>query len=113
MTDLHTHTTFCDGTDTPEDMVLSALEKGMDCLGFSGHSYTFFDESYCMSPLGTAAYQGEILRLRREYGSRLRILCGVEQDYWSAETTAGYDYVIGSVHYLKLGDGYLPVDEDP
>ena len=113
MMDLHTHTTFCDGKDTPEAMVIAALDKGMDCLGFSGHSHTFFDESYCMSPLGTVAYRGEIARLRREYGTRLRILCGVEQDRYSAQPTAGYDYVIGSVHYLRLGEEYLPVDESP
>ena len=113
MMDLHTHTVFCDGASTPEEMVLAALDRGLDCLGFSGHSYTFFDESWCMSPLGTAAYRGEIARLRRVYGSRLRILCGVEQDFWSAESTEGYDYVIGSVHYLKMGGEYLPVDESP
>ena len=30
-------------------MVRSAVEKGFDVLGFSGHSYTPFDETYCMS----------------------------------------------------------------
>ena len=113
MMDLHTHTVFCDGSSTAEEMVLAALDRGLDCLGFSGHSYTFFDESYCMSPLGAAAYRGEIARLRHVYGDRLRILCGVEQDYWSAESTEGYDYVIGSVHYLKQDGEYLPVDESP
>ena len=111
--DLHTHTVFCDGSSTAEEMVLAALDRGLDCLGFSGHSYTFFDESYCMSPLGAAAYRGEIARLRHVYGDRLRILCGVEQDYWSAESTEDYDYVIGSVHYLKQDGEYLPVDESP
>ena len=111
MMDLHTHTVFCDGASTPEEMVLAALDRGLDCLGFSGHSYTFFDESWCMSPLGTAAYRGEIARLRHVYGSRLRILCGVEQDFWSAESTEGYDYVIGSVHYVKVDEEYIPVDE--
>ena len=28
--DLHTHTVFCDGKNTPEEMVLSAIEKGLD-----------------------------------------------------------------------------------
>ena len=47
--DLHTHTSFCDGKNSPEEMVRSAVEKGFDVLGFSGHSYTPFDETYCMS----------------------------------------------------------------
>ena len=113
MMDLHTHTVYCDGKNTPEEMVLAALDRGMDCLGFSEHTYTYFDESCCMSPLGTAAYQGEVRALAEKYASRLRILCGAEQDYWSDESTAAYDYVIGSVHYLRSGDGFFPVDESP
>ena len=35
--DFHTHTTFCDGKNTPEEMVLAAIEKGMPRIGFSGH----------------------------------------------------------------------------
>ena len=113
MMDLHTHTAYCDGKNTPEELVLAALDRGMECLGFSGHTYTYFDESYCMSPLGTAAYRAEIRALAEKYDSRLRILCGAEQDYWSDESTAGYDYVIGSVHYLRGDDAFFPVDESP
>ena len=46
--DFHVHTTFCDGINTPEEIVISAISRGMDKIGFSGHSYTFFDEEYCM-----------------------------------------------------------------
>ena len=35
---VHTHTVFCDGADTPERMVLAAISAGMDTLGFSHHS---------------------------------------------------------------------------
>jgi histidinol-phosphatase (PHP family) len=110
--DLHTHTTWCDGKNTPEEMARAAVEKGLDTLGFSGHSYTFFDESYCM-PRSAQGYRREIAALREKYASRLRILCGVEQDYYSLEPTEGYDFVIGSAHYLRLGEDYIPVDETP
>ena len=53
---LHSHTTFCDGKNSAEEMVVSAIDHGFDVFGFSGHSYTPFDESYCMSlaePLNT------------------------------------------------------------
>ena len=33
----HTHTTFCDGSDSAEDVVLAAIDKGFSHLGFSGH----------------------------------------------------------------------------
>lgn len=44
---LHSHTTFCDGKNSAEEMVVSAIDHGFDVFGFSGHSYTPFDESYC------------------------------------------------------------------
>ena len=109
--DLHTHTTFCDGANTPEEMVQAALAQGLDCLGFSGHSHTPLDESYCMSPKGTQDYRREISRLKEQYRGRLTILCGIEQDLCADLPTDGYDYVIGSVHYLRPQGGWFPVDE--
>lgn len=111
--DYHVHTNFCDGAADPETMVRAALAQGMEAIGFSGHSHTAFDESWCMSREGTLAYRAEIARLKETYGDRIRILCGVEQDMFSDADTAGYDYVIGSVHYLCCGGEYVPVDESP
>ncbi len=107
----HTHTTFCDGKNTAEEMVLAAIEKGLSALGFSGHSYTFFDESYCMSKAGTREYQKEIQHLKGLYSHKIAIYCGVEQDFYSREPITGFDYAIGSVHYIKKEGMYLPVDE--
>ena len=109
--DFHVHTTFCDGQASPEEMVRAALVRGMDAVGFSGHGRTAFDESWCMSEAGTAAYRAEIARLKKAYAGRIAVFCGVEQDMCSDAPTAGYDYVIGSVHYLRAGGEYLPVDE--
>ena len=36
---LHTHTRFADGKHTAEEVVLSAIENGMEVLGFSEHSF--------------------------------------------------------------------------
>lgn len=109
--DLHTHTTFCDGENTAEEMVIAAVNKGMKTLGFSGHSYTPFDKGYCMSPEKTQAYRREILRLKEKYQGKIEILCGIEQDFYSDSSPEGYDYVIGSVHYVKVKDGFLSVDD--
>lgn len=106
----HNHTTFCDGKHTAEEMVQAAITAGCPSLGFSGHSYTWFDESYCMSKAGTEAYKREITRLKTAYAGRIRILCGVEQDYWSDASTDGYDFIIGSVHYVRKNGHFLPVD---
>ncbi|MBQ6498699.1 MAG: histidinol-phosphatase [Ruminococcus sp.] len=109
--DLHMHTAYCDGKDTPEDMVLSAVDKGLDTVGISSHSYTFFDESYCMQKEDIPRYIAELRYLRAKYFDRIHVLCGVEQDYYSDYPTDEFDYIIGSVHYIKVGDEYIPVDE--
>ena len=106
----HTHTCFCDGKHTPEEMVLEAIRLGCPEIGFSGHSYTFFDESYCMSKDNTKAYIAAVKAAQEQYGDRIKIWLGIEQDYYSEESTQGYDYVIGSVHYVKKDGAYLSVD---
>lgn len=111
--DFHVHTTWCDGKDTPETIVEAALAKGMIRLGFSGHSHTPHDESYCMSYEDTARYRQEIASLQEKYRGRISIFCGIELDYFSDQRAEDFDYAIGSVHYIKVGDDYVPVDEKP
>lgn len=36
--DLHMHSAFSDGRNTAEEMVLSAIEKGLTVVGLSDHS---------------------------------------------------------------------------
>ena len=109
--DLHMHTCYCDGKNTPEEMVQSAIEKGLTTVGISGHSYTFFDESYCMQKADIPRYLAECRYLRAKYFDQIHVLCGVEQDYYSDYPTDDFDYVIGSVHYIKVEGEYNPVDE--
>ncbi len=105
----HTHTCYCDGKDSPAELVHAASALGCAELGFSGHSFVPFDDC-CMSPEATRAYQREIRALKEEYAGQIRLYLGVEQDYYSPASTEGYDYVIGSVHYVYRDGAYLPVD---
>lgn len=109
LSDYHVHTTYCDGKNTPREMVLAAIEKGIRKLGFSAHSYTDFDKSYCLTEI--EKYKAEINSLKAEFKDKIEIFCGVEQDYYSAYPVEEFDYAIGSVHYFKLGEEYIPVDE--
>lgn len=109
--DLHMHTVYCDGACTPEEMVQSAIGKGLTTVGISAHSYTFFDTSYCMQQADIPRYLSELRYLRAKYYDKIHVLCGVEQDYYSDYPTDDFDYVIGSVHYVKADGEYIPVDE--
>lgn len=113
MRDFHVHTSFSDGANTPDEMVRAAIAMGLTELGFSDHAYTGFDRSCCIPEERIEEYKRTISALKEKYRGQIRILCGIEQDYYSETDTAGYDYVIGSVHYVKAGDCFLSVDDTP
>ena len=107
---LHTHTTYCDGNDTPEAMVLAAIEKGFSSIGFSGHSYMYYSNYVQMTPEKTEKYRAEIADLKEKYRGILDIFCGLEFDMYSKVDLTGYDYLIGSVHYLRCGGEFVGFD---
>ena len=109
---LHNHTAFCDGRDSMEDMVRYAIAQNVGAMGFSGHSYIPFNEAYCMSVEGMRAYRAELMRLRGVYGGRIRLYCGIEQEYYATDAPEGYDFVIGSAHFIRRGGEYLEIDAD-
>ena len=111
--DLHTHTVFCDGKSTPEEMVVSAIEKNIDILGIAFHSYVPFDEEYCIKKDFEPKFISEISRLREKYKDKIRILCGTEQDFHSGKPKYDFNYVIGSVHYLEKEGDFFSIDIDP
>lgn len=114
LSNLHTHTTYCDGKNTVEELILRAVELGWESIGFSGHAFTPCDTAYCMSREGTVSYQREILSLREKYNGTIQIYLGIEQDLFSDPAEFPYDYIIGSTHYLRCADGtYGAVDDSP
>ena len=110
--DLHTHTVFSDGANTPEEMILAALDRGLSCIGLSDHSHLDWDD-HGMTEEKTEAYRQEIRRLKNVYRDRIEVRCGLERDYYSDDFRT-YDYVIGSVHWILMPDGFpLAVDWTP
>ena len=110
MEDLHVHSSFSDGIAQPEEVARAAFALGLDRLGFTDHGYAPYDLDCCIPEGKVLAYQASVRALKAQYAGRMEILCGVEQDFYSPASTEGFDYVIGSVHYLLLGDEYVPVD---
>ncbi len=99
---LHTHSTFCDGRDTPDEMVLRAIELGFDSLGFSSHATS---DANCTGELRekTDAYHKEITALKDKYRGRIKIYLGTELDRYSEGYIPDfkYDYLIGSTHMAR------------
>ena len=110
LSDYHIHTTYCDGKNSPEEMVQAGIEKGLKNMGFTCHSYIHFDGTYCIKKDKIEDYKNEIHTIAEKYHDKINIICGVEQDYYSEESTDGYDLVIGSVHFVKKNGVYYEVD---
>jgi histidinol-phosphatase (PHP family) len=126
----HTHSNFCDVKNTAEEMVLAAIEKGFDNLGFSSHCmhplnpefYTPFDHLWHIAADNIKAYTEEIHRLKKKYADKINIYLGFEADYFSSPeygtafpSKATYeefspDYLIGAVHFINTDKGFYTVD---
>lgn len=126
--DLHTHTKYSHGANTPAEMYASALDKGLTLLGFSEHSprplgFDYLHEYREQLTRHLPDYAREVLALKaapREGGhGPCRVLFGMEmdwldgqEDYTRAACTAyDFDYLLGSVHFLGrwgFDDGVEP-----
>lgn len=111
--DLHVHTVYCDGENTPEELAGAAVKAGLGCLGFTPHWITPFDRSYCLADGAFERLAGEVAALRERYAGRLAIYLGVEADLYGEPLPPGAEYGIASCHYLKAGGEYIPVDGSP
>lgn len=90
----HTHTTLCDGSNTPEEVAEEAKLKGFLHLGFSGH----MDPGVSMD---FPVYDKAIRALQDQYRDRMEILRGVEADNIIDPACApGVEYRIGSTHFI-------------
>ena len=112
MYDLHMHSVFSDGKHTPEEMVEEGIRKGLKRIGISDHSFVEMDDS--SMPLSRIeAYLQEMKRLKDKYAGTIEVSCGLERDYYSG-IDHSYDYIIGSVHWIRMEDGHrLAVDWTP
>ncbi len=114
----HTHTLFCDGSETPEQMVRAAIEKGFTHIGFSAHAMYPLASSWHLPPRMFENYGAEISRLKDAYRERIEIFLGFEADYISPfilprralYSRFGIDYLIGSVHYIGGNGTIFAVD---
>lgn len=110
---LHTHTTYADGADSPEAMVQEALARGFTGLGFSEHSPNPYSTySLRMTQEKMAPYVQEIRALKEKYRGKLDIFCGLELEFYSDTDTEGLDYLIGAIHYLEQAGQIRTFDVD-
>jgi histidinol-phosphatase (PHP family) len=105
----HTHTQYCDGKSTAEELVLRAIELGLTAIGFSSHAPMPKKESWSMSLDVLEDYIAEVQELKQKYKSQIQVYVSLEIDHIPGVTRSFYefkresnlDYTIGSVHLVK------------
>ena len=105
----HTHTQYCDGKSTAEELVVRAIELGLTAIGFSSHAPLPKKEAWSMSLDRLEDYIAEVQGLKQKYKSQIQVYVSLEIDYIPGVTRSfdefnsesNLDYTIGSVHLVK------------
>jgi len=106
---LHTHCTYCDGKNTMEEVVKTAIEKGFSSIGFSSHSYMPYMNAGLM-PTDKPRYLSDISALKEKYKGIIDVFAGIEYERYSEDDMKGYDYTIGSCHFFKRNGEMINFD---
>ena len=110
---LHTHSEWDDGANSLEEMALAASAAGLTSLGFSVHSYMPFPSCWTIEEARVPDYTRAVRNLQEALAGTIAIYHGVEWDTLSTMPLDGYDYVIGSIHFVQAGECGSCVDNTP
>ncbi|MBN2777077.1 MAG: histidinol-phosphatase [Bacteroidales bacterium] len=116
---LHSHTNFSDGSNPPDDYIKAAIKTGLEIYGFSDHApIPKIKCNWCIKKDMLKDYFRQIRKIQKENKHKIKILVGLEVDYIpeiikpSDFHVYKPDYIIGSVHFLKLKDKNSLVEID-
>ena len=107
----HTHSVFCDGINTIEDMAKEAYERGFYSLGFSGHSPLPYENDWAMKHNELGNYINKVLAVKEKYKGQMDVICGIELDFDSRDIDlTPFKYIINSIHTLNYKGHQIPID---
>lgn len=113
------HSNYSDGTSTIEDLVKSAIEKGLTTICITDHMPLPFETYYAVGMDKIQIYRDEIDSLGQLYCHKLTLLKGLEIEYmpeisgWIEPIVdMGWDFLIVSVHGLLIDNSHYLVNEN-
>ena len=113
--DFHNHSDFStDGTDRLEDMVRSAVEKGLKTICVTEHNDFDYPDGEFL--LDTDKYKAELFRVKQKFSDKIDVFFGAELGLMPhlGERLCDYvrewnfDFIIGSSHLVDGKDPYFP-----
>ncbi|MBQ8523361.1 MAG: histidinol-phosphatase HisJ family protein [Clostridia bacterium] len=112
ISNLHTHTTFSDGSRSVEDNIRAAVEAGFVSLGISDHTYAEGEDCGIRSS-EQKEYTDALRRIKEEYKDKFQLFCGIElAENFVCDRTL-YDYIIASIHYIFVDGKPYSIDYSP
>jgi len=117
----HNHTRWSDGRATLEEMIAGARAAGLAEFGISDHYAPFPDGrtvDWALPPAFLPEYVARVLAAKEAETSGLVIRLGIEIDFFPETIEATktvlaqypFDFLIGSVHFVKPGSHFFPID---
>lgn len=103
MQDFHTHTTFSDGADRPEDMIRAAVVAGITTLGICDHVRSTTD--------WVPAYVDTVHRLGAE--APIDVRCGVEAKMLDTHGNLDLPEGLFGIEYVAIADHQMPTPHGP
>lgn len=106
----HTHSSFCDGKASVDEVCNSAVEQGLSAVGFSSHAPVMFDTAWAMRFQDLQNYVDEVDRCKELYKGKVDVYRALEADFIGDGKSIPFDefrklgqldYIIGSVHLVS------------
>ncbi|KUO42148.1 MAG: hypothetical protein APZ16_03705 [Candidatus Hadarchaeum yellowstonense] len=109
--DLHIHSSFSDGLNTPEEIVKCAIELGYEAIGITDHvrkNSTWVED-----------FVAEIKKIKQKYEDRIRVFCCVESKVINLEGDIDFqptwskivDLVFAAFHEIPNHNGFMSEGE--
>lgn len=104
----HSHNFFCDGKNSIEEMIQSAVNNNVTHFGVSSHAPVKFINKWSMNHDDLQNYSKEIDLVKHKFGREIQIFKSLEIDYIPGlsysfqyfKEKLNLDYTIGSVHLV-------------
>lgn len=109
--DIHLHSDFSDGENTPEEIIITAIKLGFEVIAFTEHvrkETTWLDD-----------FTREIERLKDTYKDNIKILSGIEAKVIDLNGNIDakpsffdkVDVVLAAFHKIPTNKGFIPTDQ--
>ncbi len=104
----HSHNNFCDGKNSIDEMIQSAVNMNVTHFGISSHAPLKFINKWSMNHDDLQKYSDEIDNAKLKFGNKIQIYKSLEIDYIEDlsypfeyfKKKIGLDYTIGSIHLV-------------